>query len=161
MSCPRCGAHLADADLQNPNCRYCGALHPHMARAAEKVEVVKQLLAPGPGGMPVAMAAMMGQTGPAPHRPPMPPGSGIVMVNGSVVQTGPAPPQMAGYGAAPYAAAPFGAAPFGAAPYAAAPFALHAQHAARSGMRVAMVIAVVVAVLTLLAVGGLVAFVSL
>lgn len=69
-NCSNCSAPLEGADLERPNCRFCGAVHPHIARAAEKVEVVKQLLAPGPNGMPVALAAMMGHTGAAPSGGP-------------------------------------------------------------------------------------------
>lgn len=104
MNCVNCSAPLGAADLQNPNCRYCGALHTHIARAAEKVEVVKQLLAPGPGGMPVAIGAMMGQYGAAPpgqYGAPGQPGVQVVhqqvmMVNGVPVHTGQAPPMTGG-----------------------------------------------------------------
>lgn len=90
MKCTNCAAPLAGADLDQPSCRFCGAMHPHIARAAEKVEIVKQMLAPGPNGLPVAMAAMMGQTGPAP--PPGGPAvvsSSVVSVNGVPVHGGP------------------------------------------------------------------------
>lgn len=104
MNCPRCGAALGDADLHSPNCRYCGAVHPHMARAAEKVEIVKQLLAPGPNGMPVAMAAMMGVHG-APPAGAAVVHSSVMMVNGVPVYQGGGPPLAGGpvgaYGAPP------------------------------------------------------------
>jgi hypothetical protein len=79
MNCPNCGAALGPADLQQPACRHCAAMHPHVAQAAAKVEVVKQLLAPGPGGVPAALQGMMGAYGqPMGGVPPMgafPPGA--------------------------------------------------------------------------------------
>lgn len=141
-NCSNCSAPLEGADLERPNCRFCGAVHPHIARAAEKVEVVKQLLAPGPNGMPVALAAMMGHTGATP--PPGGHGVGagagmgmgasvtskasvasFVMVNGVVVQAGQSPP-MGGGPVGGFAGGPAGG-PMGA--YGAPPAGGFGQHA--------------------------------
>lgn len=78
IRCTNCGAQLAPADLQAPTCKYCGATHPHVARAAEKVAQVQALLAPGPGGIPNALQGMIqpGMMPPqygAPHGGPLPP----------------------------------------------------------------------------------------
>lgn len=59
LKCPQCGATLGAQDLQLKACRFCGAMHPHVARAAEKVEIVKQMMQPGPGGIPAAMQGMV------------------------------------------------------------------------------------------------------
>jgi hypothetical protein len=101
-----------------PGCRYCGTMHPHVARAAEKVEIVKQMLAPGPGGIPAALQGMV-----APYQGMMPnytpqqiPYHGVgapppVIIAGGMVSTaGAAPPQFGGpMGSAGYAAPMYGA----------------------------------------------------
>ena len=104
IKCPQCGAALGPADLQMKACRYCGTMHPHVARAAEKVELVKQMLAPGPGGIPAAMqgmvapwAGMMPNYGAPPQQPPYPGGPGAPPpFGGPMANTGYAPPM---YGA--------------------------------------------------------------
>lgn len=115
MNCPTCGAALSGADLEKPACHYCGTVHPHIARAAEKVEVVKQLLAPGPGGVPAAMQGMfppgMLPGAPMPGAPPGQPGmvpQRVFVSNGMVVSS------FVGSGGAPQGSPPAFGGPVGA-----------------------------------------------
>ncbi len=106
LKCPQCGAVLGAEDLQLKACRYCGAMHPHVARAAEKVELVKQMMAPGPGGVPAAMqgmvapwAAMMPNYGVPPQGHPGAQGAPppvMISAGGVVTTAGQAPPQFGG-----------------------------------------------------------------
>lgn len=88
LTCATCGAPLGAADLNRPSCPYCGSLHPHVARAAQKVEEVKQAMALGPGGVPVVLQGMLGPSGPAP-----PPGG----FPANAPQPGPSPFLAPGY----------------------------------------------------------------
>lgn len=64
-ACPRCGAALSVDDYQLPSCRYCGAVHAHVARAQEKVAVVQGLLGDANrNGIPDALEGMMGNMAP-------------------------------------------------------------------------------------------------
>ena len=152
-SCPHCGANLGPADLQRPACPYCGTVHPHVAAAAAKVEVLKQLLAPGPGGVPAVFSGMVGAAPPAtghpmhggpPMQPMQPMGApawtGVVMVSrgGALVPFGNSPPMTGG---------PVG----GGAPYLGGP-----AQAPRAAQSMALIITVSV-VAILLVVGGAVA----
>ena len=49
-SCTHCGANLGPADLDKPACPYCGTAHPHIAKARQQVEALRQVFAMG--GMP-------------------------------------------------------------------------------------------------------------
>ena len=46
-SCTHCGANLGPADLDKPACPYCGTAHPHIARARQRVEALRQVFAMG------------------------------------------------------------------------------------------------------------------
>ncbi|MCU0685584.1 MAG: zinc ribbon domain-containing protein [Polyangiaceae bacterium] len=92
-SCGHCGSNLTPADMSQPNCRYCGTVLAHYARAAEKVAVVNALMGDANGnGIPDVLegAARLGTvpTG-------MPRGAGQPMVvvhsanGGPVGPTGP------------------------------------------------------------------------
>lgn len=143
-NCSNCSAPLEGADLERPNCRFCGAVHPHIARAAEKVEVVKQLLAPGPNGMPVALAAMMGHTGATPP----PGGHGVGGFAG-----GPAGGPMGAYGAPPAGgfgqhAPGYGSPAYGSLHAAQAQAMAATQHARHAG-KIALVVGLAVALVAL------------
>lgn len=75
--CPHCGGVLTIQDLSMPACRYCGAVHAHVARAAEKVAVVHGLM----GGM---------------LAPPPNYGANAPILPGVVMPGGPAGPPMTG-----------------------------------------------------------------
>jgi hypothetical protein len=45
MRCSHCGSNLSAEDLTQSNCKYCGTVLPHHARAAERAAAVKQILA--------------------------------------------------------------------------------------------------------------------
>ena len=99
MNCNHCGAGLTQEDWHQPACKYCGTVFEHYARAAEKVAVVQGLLAPGPGGVPMALQGMMGMPPQAPMGMPPPPMGGppvVVAQSAFVVGGGPAPPPMGG-----------------------------------------------------------------
>ena len=100
-ACSNCGATLTPEDMQSKACRYCGTVFEHYARAAEKVAVVQQLLAPGPGGVPMALQAMMGTPMQPGAFPPLaPPASGsapqVIATSGGVVFAQQPPPMIGG-----------------------------------------------------------------
>lgn len=121
--CPTCGAPLGAADLNKPACPYCGTVHPHVARAAQKVEEVRQAMALGPGGVPVVLQGMLGPIGPAP-----PPGSPV-----------------AGPGGPPIAGGPMGSPYFG--------YTAPVVHEVRRTLRAVIWIIVIVTLLTIVGVG--------
>lgn len=122
-NCAHCGANLGAADLQHPSCPYCGTVHPHVAAAAQKVEVIKQLMAQGPGGVPAIFSGVPGPTppmtgypmgaAPPPGAPPpgVPVWSGQMMISsgGAIVPQGGAPPLTGGPvgGGTPYMVDPY------------------------------------------------------
>jgi hypothetical protein len=100
-ACSNCGATLTPEDMQSKACRYCGTVFEHYARAAEKVAVVQQLLAPGPGGVPVALQGMMGMPMQPGVVPPMvAPAAGsapqLIAASGGVVFAQQPPPMLGG-----------------------------------------------------------------
>lgn len=76
MNCPTCGAALAAADLEQPNCRFCGAVHPHVATARAQVEGLRQVMGlpavPGIGGQAAYPPYQAHQPHQAPYLAPMP-----------------------------------------------------------------------------------------
>ncbi len=139
IKCPQCGAALGPADLQMKACRYCGTMHPHVARAAEKVELVKQMLAPGPGGIPAAMQGAIA------------PWAGMMPNYG-------APPPQPPYPGAPAAPPPFGG-PVGTAGYApamyGAPAAFDGARAVRRGIGAIVIVIIAFTFVLVLAGAGL------
>lgn len=136
-SCAHCGANLGPADLQRPACSYCGTVHPHVAAAAQKVEVLKQLLATGPGGVPAVFSGLAGPTPPMSGQPMGAPawsGAVVVASGGALVPSGSSPPLTGG---------PVG----GETPYMA-----HRHGMQRAAQSTALVITLVV--LAILLVGG-------
>ena len=77
--CGHCGGVLSLEDLSQPACRYCGSIHAHVARAAEKVAIVHGIM----GG--VIVPPPRGAQGPSPILP------GVVMPGAP-----PSPPMMGG-----------------------------------------------------------------
>lgn len=66
MDCTKCGANLTGEDLQRTDCKFCGTVLPHHARAAEKAETVKRLLEDADGdGIPDALQGVVGKGGSA------------------------------------------------------------------------------------------------
>jgi hypothetical protein len=60
LHCTHCGANLTPKDLEQPHCPYCRNVLPHHARAAQQVEVVKQMMADQNGnGIPDAFEPMV------------------------------------------------------------------------------------------------------
>lgn len=113
-NCAHCGANLGPADLQRPACPYCGTVHPHVAAAAQKVEVLKQLLATGPGGVPPVFSGLAGPTPPTIGQPMGAPawsGAVVVASGGALVPSGSSPPLTGGPvgGGTPYMVHPHGA----------------------------------------------------
>lgn len=156
LTCPNCGSVLSGADLQNPNCRYCGAAHPHIAQASAQVEAVKQAMAIGPGGVPNVLQGAV-----APWMPYM---------QGPMPMGAPGPVIIPGAGSAPGAAPPMTGGPMGggtphnpfANPYA-NPYAAH-QHGMQmaAGIQRGMtMIFVVVGVVIMMIVAGAVALIFL
>jgi hypothetical protein len=72
--CTQCGAALSLDDMRAPNCRYCGAVLPHYARAAEQAALVREVMAP-PAGQP-GYGAQPGQPAPGYGPPVAAPGYG-------------------------------------------------------------------------------------
>lgn len=65
-ACGHCGAALSAADLELDDCRYCGRVLPHRAKAAESAAKVEALLADKDGdGIPDVVQGLMGPKGPA------------------------------------------------------------------------------------------------
>ena len=60
VSCTNCGKNFTTDDLRGTNCRYCGTLFTHHARAAQQVAVVNQMLADRNGnGIPDAFEGIV------------------------------------------------------------------------------------------------------
>ncbi|HVH42604.1 MAG TPA: hypothetical protein VM925_09675 [Labilithrix sp.] len=85
VSCTNCGKNFTTDDLRGTNCRYCGTLLAHHARAAQQVAVVNQMLADRNGnGIPDAYEGLVANAqanalnqafgmGPPPYGSPMGP----------------------------------------------------------------------------------------
>ena len=147
MNCTHCGANLTADDMRMTNCRFCGTVLAHHARAMEKVAVVQGLLGDANGnGIPDALEGMIapGMMPPRAGSPVggfgmgPPPGGAVVITSGSaVVLGGPAPPMTGG--------------PVG---FAGAPAYQAAEHA-RRGVRNMMVLIIVFAVALPLLIAGI------
>ena len=60
VACTNCGKNFTTDDLRGTNCRYCGTLLAHHARAAQQVAVVNQMLADRNGnGIPDAYEGLV------------------------------------------------------------------------------------------------------
>jgi hypothetical protein len=137
-NCGHCGANLTPADMSQPTCRYCGTVLAHYARAAEKVAVVNALMGDANrNGIPDVLegAARMGG-------PPMamPPGGAqpVVVVHSAVVMGGQHLPPLTG------------------GPVGQPGFYGHAMagQAHGGGARTGMMVAIIVAVLFVVAMGA-------
>lgn len=132
--CPQGGGVLSIEDLSQPACRYCGAIHAHVARAAEKVAIVHGLMGgvlvqgPAHGPSPILPGVVM------PNAPPSPP------LTGGPVPFGVAPPPA---GAAPWPQPTIGYVA-GGPPPAANPYAAGQQMFADAQRKVVLVVAGVV-----------------
>lgn len=83
VSCTHCGKNFTTDDLRGTNCRYCGTLLAHHARAAQQVAVINQMLADRNGnGIPDAYEGLVANAqanalhqafgmGPSPYGQPM------------------------------------------------------------------------------------------
>jgi hypothetical protein len=147
-TCGRCGANLTDADLTMPSCRYCGTVHAHVARAAEKVAVVNALMGDANrNGIPDVFEGMarVGGTPLAPTGGPLPPGAVVVSASALLIGGGSAPPTTGGPAVGPVVT--FGVYPQGGTP----DIAAHARRGANKMLLASIV--VVVGVLLVAAAG--------
>lgn len=79
VSCTNCGKNFTTDDLRGTNCRYCGTVLAHHARAAQQVAVINQMMVDRNGnGIPDAFEGLaqnaqanaMNQAFGYPHAPP-------------------------------------------------------------------------------------------
>lgn len=60
VACTNCGKNFTTDDLRGTNCRYCGTLLAHHARAAQQVAVVNQMMVDRNGnGIPDAFEGIV------------------------------------------------------------------------------------------------------
>jgi hypothetical protein len=60
VSCTNCGKNFTTDDLRGTNCRYCGTVLAHHARAAQQVAVINQMMADRNGnGIPDAYEGLV------------------------------------------------------------------------------------------------------
>jgi hypothetical protein len=60
VACTNCGKNFTTDDLRGTNCRYCGTLFAHHARAAEQVAVINHMMADRNGnGIPDAYEGLV------------------------------------------------------------------------------------------------------
>ncbi len=64
MRCGHCGSNLSAEDLTRSNCKYCGTVLPHRARAAERAAAVEQIFADAnQNGIPDVVEGVFGGVG--------------------------------------------------------------------------------------------------
>jgi hypothetical protein len=95
-SCGHCGSNLTPADMSQPNCRYCGTVLAHYARAAEKIAVVNALMGDANGnGIPDVFEGAA-RLGTVPTGMPRGADQPMVVVHSAVIIGGGAVPPMSG-----------------------------------------------------------------
>jgi hypothetical protein len=162
-SCGHCGSNLTPADMSQPNCRYCGTVLAHYARAAEKIAVVNALMGDANhNGIPDVLEGAA-RLGTMPANLPGGTGQSMVVVHSAVIFGGGAVPPMNGGPMSPMGGGLMGQGGYPGQPPAFLP-PMHGQpmgYPSRRGSA-ATVILVVVGVITLVGVlAGLVAFLFL